>query len=245
MKTKLTQWKLRRLGPRAVRVLERHKDKADSLAAFEAPLTEANAKYKESYDRLRVLEASRATELAEGKKTVQELYKKMRGWVSIVAMNGQISGFDAGSYGDNPGVMDDVIHDAEALIELVTDHAESVPSSDALLAELSQALQIATTEWTEAESLGQEYQEIVKQNRVNANNLHDILVAFRSTLASVIGRADPDYQRLRSSKIDRTVLEEGEEEDLPENLIPETPIFEESGDDDAPANNPEPEAEAG
>jgi len=220
MQTLIPFWKLRRLAARARRVIVQFKAKAASIAAYEQPLELASTSFITTYDRLRLLQVARATELAQGKLAVDLLYRLMRSWIGLVAANRSISGFDASEYGDNPEVMDDVINDGKSFVEIVQQHADKIVNSDVLLEEVGGALEVAIKEWSEAESLRQEYQELVEENRKNAEILHELLVAFRSTLRLTIGRANPAYQTLRVKAIKRDVLEPGEEADLPPDMIP-------------------------
>jgi hypothetical protein len=144
----------------------------------------------------------------------------MRSWIGLVAANRSISGFDASEYGDRPDVMDDVINDGKSFIEIVEQHAASIPNAEILLQEVGAALEMAVKEWSEAETLRQEYQELVEENRKNAEILHELLVAFRTTLRLTIGRANPAYQSLRVKAIKRDVLEPGDEADPTPDVIP-------------------------
>lgn len=230
----VSKWKLRRLAPRALRVFERHFQKTPALAAYQVSLVPSAQEFMSTYDRLRVLEAARKMELSEGRRAVGLLHRGLRGWVAQLSMGNVIPDFDRTDYGDNPAVMDDVISDAEALIDLVTTHAAHIPFADALLADLTALLETAKTEWTQAEALKQSYQDLIKENDTAAEALQQSLVAFRQTLAATIGRRDPDYHLLRASKIARDQLEPGEEVGLPPDLVPggeDEPALEEVGEE--------------
>lgn len=236
MSTKAIHWKLRRLGERALRVLARNMSKAKSLSAYEELLLTAVTSYNTTYDRLRVLETERATELRQGHESVAKLGKTLRGWLAIMEVNESIQGFDASEF-SSMEVPDDILHDAQVFLDLVAKHAQTLPNADVLTQEISEALTVAKKEWSEAEALRLEYQDLVEENRENADRLQDVLVAFRKTLAQTIGRQSPDYQRLRASRIRRDVYEPGEEQ-LPEPSAsdPSPDASENEEDDDALAS---------
>lgn len=178
----------------------------------------------ETYDRIRLVETNRSKELVEGRAAVDALHRKVSTWAGHLDAGKSILGFDKRTYGDRPEVADDVISDAQSLLQVVQDHmdanSESLPQGPDLISDVSAALETARKEWLEAEGLKSEYQELVEDNRTNAQRFSDYLVAFRQSLASELGRQHPDFQALRAAKISRNVLEDGEAEDLPPSLIP-------------------------
>jgi hypothetical protein len=199
-----------------------------AIDAFEQALIDAITLFTGTYDRLRLLEVARATELALGKAAVNDLHKVLRSFIGLVSANRNLEGFDASDYGDSPDVMDDVINDAKSFVQVVEEHKEQIPSADLILQEVGAALAIAETEWSEAMNLRQEYQALIEENRTNAQALHELLIAFRATLRATIGRANPAYQSLRAKTISRTVLEPEDEEILapvPE-AAPDAPVEE-------------------
>lgn len=217
-------WKLRRLAPRAKRVLDRHKDRQAALQAYLLTLLPAADAFMDTYDRLRTLTATRGQELAQGKAAVATVVDKMASWAAQLGAIGAIEDFDPRDFGDNPAVPDDVLSDADALVDIVQTQLEtepeSIPFGQALIDDMVPAVESAKQEWVEATGLKSDHQELVNQNRENARVLSGLLVAFRRSIARVLGRNHPDYQTLRATKIDREVLEDGEADDLPPHLIP-------------------------
>lgn len=226
-----TQWKLRRLADRAELVLDQHKGEDVNIAAYEEPLMLAVGTFRTSYDQLHVLATQRSTELSEGKSAVGHLYRRLRGWVALVDMNENISGFDPSQFGDNPGVMDDVIAQTKRFVEIVEQHQDKISNSEELLADLGQALETAKTEWTDAQQVRKEYRTLVEQNRDNAARLHNVLIAFRKTLAQTIGRAHPSYQKLRMERVTREGLDAESDEALANDPAPPEPPVEATGTD--------------
>lgn len=221
-------WKLRRLAPRALRVLERHKALDAAIAAYEHTLQPAAAAYMDTYDRLRTMNVTQAHELDQGKRAIAALANKLSSWSAQIAATGVIKGFKRTEYADTPDVPDDVMSDAESFMAVVTEQValdpESLPYADSLIADVNATLELAKAEWKEASDVRSAWMMLVDENRNNAREFANALVGFRQTLLRTIGRKHPDYQSLRSNKIDRAVLEDGEANDLPEELVPESQV---------------------
>jgi hypothetical protein len=217
-------WKLRRLAPRLLRVLERHAARDPSLGAYLLTLKPTAELFISVFDLLEILETERALELGQGKAAVEVLIRSMNAWAGQVAGTKAIPGFVASAYGASPDVPDDTIKDAERLLGTVKKHheldPEAMPFAPALLEDLGAALEKARVEWSQAEAIKSQHQDLVVKNRENAEKFSDLLISFRRALATFVGRSHPDYQTLRSSRIAREVLEEGEAADLPPSLIP-------------------------
>lgn len=210
-------WKLRRLAARTLRVIERHKTAAPVVAAFEITLAPKATEFVETYDRLRLVENQRQVDVAEGHAAAKALAGKVRSWANQVSATKMIAMFDATTYGNRPGVPDDVITDANHLVESVkgkTSDGETAPAWVApLLADLEPAIALAQKEWAEAEALKSEYTSLINKIRTCGEDFSDLLIAFRRTLRSTIGSAHPDFQSLRVVRIDRSAVDEEEGDD--------------------------------
>src|SRR5262245_45144625 len=73
-------WLLRRIGPRALQVLERHKSESAALQNFDKTLAPAVAHFVEVYDASRAGSPS-TRQLAASQKAIDELRIVMRGWL--------------------------------------------------------------------------------------------------------------------------------------------------------------------
>ena len=154
-----THWKLRRLAPRALRVLERRKNESPIIMAYAGSLTAKAQAYIEVYDTAARFGAQWNKELAEGRSAVSIALRTMRGWLPLVQRDAP--GFDGADYGDKPAVPDDVIEDAGRLHDFVQDYRDAAGQPlafrEACLAQLGPAVQNAAREWAEAEAADQRY----------------------------------------------------------------------------------------
>lgn len=195
-------WKLRRLAPRAKRVLARRSGEAPVLAAYSATLPGKADAFIQAYDSSAHYQTDWRREMKEGKSAVADLLKLLRGWLPLLARD--IPGFDSSSFGDQPDVPDDVIEDAERLVLALTgakDHSgKDLPFEDAASKVLEPAIQAAMKEWSEAEASDAKYQSLLAEVRSTADAFDKELQAFRLSLGSVVGRSNKDFQKLRAER---------------------------------------------
>lgn len=205
MSLNIPQWKLYRLAPRSIEVLELHRDKQAAIATFEATLVPSAQRVIELSAELRTYGSRRATERAEGKTAVAALVQKIRGWAGIVDKH--LGGTSLSPLGARPEVPEDVVHDATDLVGVVERRiAEGMPEPAffaAMKADLEPAIDAARTESQQASAAQTTYQELQADLRRACEAFNDELVAFRRTLAAFLGKRHRDYQRLRASKIAR------------------------------------------
>ncbi len=205
--TTASQWKLRRLAPRSLRVLERRANAAQPVRAFEATLRPVASEFMSSYDSVKRFNPKWQKEMREGRGAVANLITLMRSWLPRVGRD--IPHFDGSTFADT-AVPDDVMEDVERLLETVEEHQELATAgtegvtplayADALQEELLAGLQTATKEWSEAEAADTEYQQALARTRELARAFEQELIAFRATLATTFGRSDTDYQKLRTAR---------------------------------------------
>ena len=211
-----TMWKLRRLAPRAVRVINRQVNDSRAIKAYEETLIPKAQTFMTAYDQSARYEATARSEMKEGKGAIDALLKNTRSWLPLVQRD--IVGFDSSDFGDKPGVPDDVIEDADRLYDVVHDYSDQdgkpLRYQEACLGELEPAIQLATNEWTEAEAADKTYQDLLGKVRSSAEVFDTEIQAFRKTLASIVGRSDKDYQKLRSKKAQ--ALDEDDDPQAPE-----------------------------
>lgn len=201
------QWKLRRLASRTLRVFERRSPNSDSLKAFGPTLVPTARDFIASYDGVKRFGAKWQKEMAEGRGAVFTLVSQMREWLPRLSVD--LPHFDRSTFADT-SVPDDVMEDAERLRDTIEDHEalaadaanqlKPLPYATDLLAKLGLAYAAATKEWREAEEADSHYQQALAKTRALAGQLQQELVAFRETLASVVGRSDMDYQKLRTQR---------------------------------------------
>jgi hypothetical protein len=191
-------WKLRRLAPRAKRVIERRKGDAPVIAAYEHTVTPAADQFMAVYDRATKMRGSWKLEAQERHEAVAALGVALQCWGPLVSRD--VKSFDNSAFLQT-SVPDDVIHDAEYLVALVLEHATkaggSLPYQDAMIVEMNDKLIAATREHTEAEAADKDYQQCLADVRDKGQVLHSELTTFRRTLAALLGRSDKDYQKLR------------------------------------------------
>ncbi len=195
-------WKLRRLGGRTVRVIERRKAASTAIAAYERTVVPNARAFMQAYDEAARYAGGYRKELAEGRNAVGALLRKMQAWVPLVARD--VSGFIAGEFGDQPSVPDDVIDDADRFQVVIDLHrtaaGEPLPYRDAALGDLGPAIEAAAREWSEAEAADKRYQDLLQTVRTTGAAFDADLKALRRTLCAVASRNDKDFQKLRAAR---------------------------------------------
>jgi hypothetical protein len=203
----ISQWKLRRLGARSVRVVGRHAATHAAIAAYQGSLVPLATNFSESYDGVKRFKTTWQREMAEGRGASAKLVKVMRAWLPRLAAD--IPQFDRSTFADT-AVPDDIMEDASRMRETVEEFQDAAAAdtntlkplsyAEQLLGELDPALAAAVKEWAEAEAADDNYKAALKQTRHLADDLHTELVKFRQTLLTVLGRSHTDYQKLRASR---------------------------------------------
>ena len=175
---------------------------APVLEAYSSSLIPNAEAFIKAYDEAERFDVKRKSEKAEGERAREELLTAIRSWLPLLLRD--IPSFDASAYGDRPVVADDVISDAERLIESVEaftdEEGNPLPYKEVCVQKLSEKLVNAIKEHKEAESVDSEYQKLCENRRVSADAVDRDLVSFRRTLAALVGTSDADYQKLRVSR---------------------------------------------
>lgn len=205
--TTAPQWKLRRLAPRAIRVYERRGDEVAALQSFGATLVPVAGGFIESYDSVKRYNGEWQKQMREGRGAVAELVSAIRSWLPRLSVD--LPEFDRSTFADT-AVPDDVMEDAQRLLETVEEHQERasdpsnqlrlLPYAEQLQSQVGPALDAASKEWLEAETADTQYQQALAKTRELARQFELELVAFRATLSATFGRSDADYQKLRTSR---------------------------------------------
>ncbi|MBN1608641.1 MAG: hypothetical protein JW940_18575 [Polyangiaceae bacterium] len=115
-------WKLRRLATRAKRVQARRAAESPAITAFGATLQPKADAYITAYDAAMKYTAHWRKEMSEGGTAVATLTKELRGWLALVLRD--VPGFDGSSYNDSPRVADDVVEDAERLMDVLEEYRD-------------------------------------------------------------------------------------------------------------------------
>ena len=108
-----TQWKLRRLAPRAIRVQARRAGDSPVVAAYGPTLKPKAEAFITVYDAAARYTQTYAKEMEEGRGAIASLYNTMRGWMPLLVRD--LPGFDASAFEADPAVPDDVLASAERL----------------------------------------------------------------------------------------------------------------------------------
>jgi hypothetical protein len=194
-------WKLRRLAPRAKRVIDRRKGEAPVIAAYESTMVSAADRYMAAYDQAARYRATWKQEMAEGASAVAELATTLRSWIPLLARD--VGGFDGSVFLDT-AVPDDVISDGEQILATVVarvaEGREPLAYAAPLVADVTGRVEAAKKEHAEAEAADKIYQERLAEVRREAETFHNELRTFRRTVAALVGRNDKDYQKLRMQR---------------------------------------------
>jgi hypothetical protein len=219
--------KLRRLAPRAKRVLVRRSGEDAAIAAYVPTLTLKADAYMAAYDAGAKYEATWRREMKEGRGAIAALLKTVRAWTPLVVRD--VKGVDASGFGDQPDVPDDVLSDAERLLSVISEAGSSLAFYEPANAALDRAYQAAVKEWHEAETADSKYQLLLKEVRETGGAFDGELQLFRRTFGSIVGRSDKDFQKLRAERA--AVADEEDDASAPPAAPPVTP---------APAGSVEP-----
>jgi len=208
-------WKLRRLAPRSERVLQRRAGEDPAIAAYQDTLGPHAASLRKGYDVSARYRAEWRREMIEGRSAMGLLLEGLRSWLPLFQRD--VEGFDASAFGDSPSVPDDVLEDAGQLLDVALDYATingtALLYHEAFISSFEPLVKEATREWAEAEAADRKYQSLMSDVRDAAELFQRDLVAFRRTLAAVVGRSDKDYQKLRATRAH--LKDEDDDEDAP------------------------------
>jgi hypothetical protein len=189
--------RLRRLAPRALRVVERHQEEHSDIAHYQGTLVPAALDFIERYGTI-VTNGSRApNRTSEAHTSVNHLMTRARAWFGPLQRD--LPGIELRPASTVP---DDVL----AAVEHVLDHIEpriadgTLPYGEALMADLGGALEAARAEWKAAQAAMAQAQAERAELRIAANRFVDELIALRKTLRATLGSSHRDYQKLRTAR---------------------------------------------
>jgi hypothetical protein len=191
-------WKLRRLAPRAVRVLERRKSEAPVLAAYEPKLLPVAERFIAGYDRAAGYRSTWLRKMQEGREATAILATTVHSWLPLVADD--ISALNNSEFAPSP-VADDVITSAQRLLDAASEYVDAqgnpLAYREALIADVSAKLETGVEKRAEAEAADRAYQQTMAEARRTAAAFDVALQAFRKSLSRLLGRNDKDFQKLR------------------------------------------------
>ncbi len=194
-------WKSRRLAARALKVYSRHADK-DAIGAYARSLSPLAEGYIASYDAAGRYESTWRREMAEGRGAMAELARELGAWKPHLAR--EKPEVDLSSIGDRPTVPEDLVEDARGLaesLENVRDPEGNTPGwATKGAAKLRELASRAEKETDEAAAADAQHNELLARVRAAKAPFDAELSRFRSTLEAVLGRAHPDFQKLRADK---------------------------------------------
>jgi hypothetical protein len=194
-------WKLRRMVPRALRVLGKHKGSFEELKRFEG-IVPAAQRFVELYDASRVGETPRQ-EVIDARKALRKLELGIRRWTGILTRD--IPGFTLASFLDGASLSDDLIGGAKRFLDLVRGfkgaNSEPLEYAADVVARVTPLLDEATRCWDAAQDHMATERELLRQTREAAAIVQRELVALRRTLKVILGATHRDYQVLRLSRV--------------------------------------------
>jgi hypothetical protein len=200
--THTPNWKLRRMVPRALRVLGNHKGSIEELKTFELTLVPAAGRFVSLYDASRVGQTPRQ-QVIDARRALRRLELGIRRWTGILTRD--IPGFTSSSFLDGDSLSDDLIGGAERLLEVVRGfkgaNGEQPGYVADLVARVTPLLEAATQSWDAAQTHMAAERELLRQTREAAALLQKELVALRRTLRATLGSTHRDYQVLRISRV--------------------------------------------
>ncbi len=187
----VSQESLRRIAARAIRVLGRHKDKTAALGAYVGTLDVEAQEFIDAYDAVRSSIPKRNARRSGGKEDTAALVQTLRMWL-----------FDRTKYLIRPTVTDDVLADAERMLDSVEEYGENagaaLPYAEAMQLEVEAAVDVVRNAYTSHNSNRAELSQLLSDARKKAEAFYDELVAFRRTLRAFLGSTHPDYALIRN-----------------------------------------------
>jgi hypothetical protein len=235
--TTIPYWRLRRFAPRVLAILARHADLEPVIQEYAQTIGLSAASFLSLYDQSLARKDTQGVRHASGKAKVDELRRKLRGWVAMVGAEVE---FDATKYGDNPNVPDDVINDVDQFLTFVTEYEESAGEplafSGTLRQDLEQALAETKALMADVSTGAAGRSSLTEELREAAQTFNRHLVAFRRTLAAHLGTSHADYQKLRTV---RAQTPDADDDQVADDMPPEDEVSPEEALEDAIAESGE------
>ena len=209
----ITQSMLRRFASRSLDVLDRHKDSAGAIAAFQSSLGVTALAYAQAFDAAQQAQASWTRVINSRSGAVLALNEALQSWLPLLRRD--VEGIAGRQFGGVRAVVTDAINDVTHLLQLVEAYAaeteEPVDYLDSMRAELLAARAGAQAELDASGASASRVKGLQDETRRAAAAFRVDLVTFRAVIRVVLGRAHPDYRQLRS--VDRRGVEEPPEQE--------------------------------
>lgn len=199
------QWMLRRLAPRALRVLERQESREPALAAHRGRVGVSAQDFINAYDDVSTFTTSSGPSRSGRNESIEQLRRKLSGWTPLVA--GDLPGFDRSEFAADETVADDLFQRVERLLKIVERQATdgvTLPYAENLATDLGEALAAAKEDAKVVGTSSSEEADLRAAARDAADRFHDDLISFRRTLRAHVGRSHPEYQKLRVARVRST-----------------------------------------
>jgi len=233
VKSRLSGWKLRRLAPRALAVLERHKASDAVLLAFEPTLLSAAHRYMAVYEDERVDAPGRQASSRRHLSLVAKLYDRTQAW--MVLLERDLPQFRRADYASTVKLPEEVIGAARGVLAAAGRPAEAgapLPYAEVLAAELADLLAQTERQTSGVEGSLVDQQARADELRTAAIELGRQLRLFRRAVKRVLGASHRDYLRLRI-RAKREADVEDDADDLLEDVpagdarapLPQTSVF--------------------
>jgi len=239
----LPQWMLRRLAPRALRVLERQEQREPALAAHRGRVGDSAQAFITAYDGVSTFVSTSGPSRSGQVESIDVLKRKLSGWTPLLVDD--LAGFDRGEFAANDNVADDLFQRVDRLLKIVEAQGaegDVVPYAEQMVADLRAALDAAKADAKNIGASSSEEADMRAAVRETAERFHRDLIAFRRTLRAHVGRSHPEYQKLRVVRVRTT---DGDDDEIAEELLEEfgnTPAS--PGESDAVASEAAEESES-
>jgi hypothetical protein len=216
---------LLRLAKRALRIIQRHKERHELVAAFEKTLVPKTEDFNRCYEEKAARESASKKTLKEGYAVSRNLYLANNGWIDLLRRD--VAEFDPEPYSSKSLVPDDVMNAASGILEFVRYYQEQseepLAYGSELIESLTILLQTTREKWARAQNAMAEQQELKAATRQSAVDLHDELKALRKVLRRVLGTSHRDYQKLRILHGRELAVDEDEVSETTDTAISEMP----------------------
>lgn len=215
----LPQWMLRRLAPRALRVLGRQAARQPALAAHNGRVGDSAQAFIDAYDAVSIFVNTNRPSRSVNSESIDELQRKLSGWTPLLVDD--LPGFDRGEFASDDSVPDDLFQRVERLIKIVEQHATTESAfayAEQMVADLRAALDSAKADSRAVGDSTSREADMRATARSAADRFHRDLIAFRRTLRAHVGRSHPEYQKLRVVRVRTT---DGDDDEVAEGLLEE------------------------
>jgi len=112
---------LRRLAPRALRILDRQEVREPALAAHRGRVGDSAQAFITAYDAVSIFVNTSGPSRSVNSESTDQLRRKLSGWTPLLVDD--LTGFDRGDFASDDSVPDDLFQRVERLLKIVEQHA--------------------------------------------------------------------------------------------------------------------------